>query len=67
MNDHEHMHLIAEISERNNVDADVIKSLLNLERDFPDFTVFGSKTDFARRVNSVLNKAASELETRRLT
>lgn len=43
----------------------MIKSLLNLERDFPDFTVFGSKTDFARRITAILNKAALELEARR--
>lgn len=65
MDEQGHLDLIASISERNRVDPDMIKSLLNLERDFPDFTVFGSKTDFARRITAILNKAALELEARR--
>ncbi|HEX7855890.1 MAG TPA: hypothetical protein VF503_19565 [Sphingobium sp.] len=52
--------LLEEAALRHGLDVDVLRNLLALEDDFPDFTVHGSKTEFARRVAAILDAAAHE-------
>ena len=42
------------------LDVELLKALLELEKDFPDFTQFGSKASFSRRVASLLDAAAKK-------
>ena len=51
--------LLAEVAVRADVPVDVISRLLGLESDFPDFTIYGSKTEFARRVARILDEASA--------
>lgn len=40
------------------VPPELVDRLLALESAFPDFTIYGSKTDFARRVAAILDEAS---------
>lgn len=51
--------LLAAVADRADVPVKVISSLLGLESDFPDFTIYGSKTEFARRVAGILDEAST--------
>jgi len=50
--------LIARCASQNGVSADVLHALLALEVEFPDFTAWGSKSEFSRRVARLLDQAA---------
>jgi len=49
--------LMARAAARNQISLGVLRELMALEREFPDFTQFGSKAAFARRVAQILDKA----------
>jgi hypothetical protein len=49
-------------AERFGVPADVINALLDLEDSFQNFSVFGAKAEFARRVNTILDVGSSKAE-----
>jgi hypothetical protein len=42
------------------VSAQLLEQLLALESAFPHSTIYGSKTDFARRVTAILDDARGE-------
>jgi hypothetical protein len=55
--------LIVRSATRNGAAPDVVQALIALEATFFDFTVFGSKANFARRVAQILDEAANRPET----
>ena len=52
--------LLLRAAEHYEVDVDLLVSLLALERDYPDFSVFGSKAQFTRAVAAVLDAAVAK-------
>lgn len=42
------------------VPLDVLESLLSLERNFDNFSVFGAKTEFSRQVARILDEASNQ-------
>lgn len=52
--------LLAQAATHHEVDVELLRSLLALERDFPDFSQFGSKAQFTRAVTAVLDAAVSK-------
>ena len=50
--------LLARCAEQNGVAPDVVVALMNLKEEFADFTVWGAKAEFARRVARILDAAA---------
>lgn len=55
--------LLAIAASHNQVPVELLRQLLALEQEFPDFTQFGSKAGFTRRVAQLLDHAASSPET----
>jgi hypothetical protein len=49
-------------AERFGVPVDVLTALLELEDSFPNFSVFGAKAEFTRRVNAILDLGSSKAE-----
>jgi len=54
--------LIAECADRAGVQVEVLHELLALEPDFPDFTKYGAKTEFQRRIAAILDRASKPEE-----
>ena len=50
--------LVAQAAERAGLPVSVLSDLLALESDFPDFNVWGKKSEFTRRVAEILDTAA---------
>jgi hypothetical protein len=61
MNDYvEHHKLIADAANKNGIAPELLEQLLNLEAEFTNFTLYGAKTDFSRRVAKILDEAAAK-------
>lgn len=52
--------LLARAAEAAGVTPALLEALLALDDDFPDFTVYGAKTNFSRKVAEILDAAAAE-------
>lgn len=52
--------LMVRAAAHNQVPVEVLRELMGLESEFPDFTRFGSKAEFTRRVAAVLDAAAAQ-------
>lgn len=52
--------LLDQAASRNSVEAVMLRQLLALDEAFPDFTIYGTKTEFARRVAAILDAAATQ-------
>lgn len=55
-----HEVLLERAAVHHQVDPDLLKGLLAIEKDFPDFSIFGSKAAFTRRVAAVLDAAIAK-------
>lgn len=51
--------LIDRAASRAGIPVTVLQNLLALEEDFPDFTIHGSKTEFSRRIERILDAAVT--------
>ncbi|MRX08132.1 hypothetical protein GJ697_09835 [Pseudoduganella sp. FT25W] len=56
---HDDVELIETAARRFGVPTEVLSALLALEESFQNFTVFGTKAEFTRRVYTILDDASS--------
>ena len=56
------LELIKLAAERFEVPAEVLIALLDLEDSFQNFSVFGAKAEFTRRVSTILDEGSSKAE-----
>lgn len=56
------LELIQLAAERFGVPVEVLIALLDLEDSFQNFSVFGAKAEFTRRVNTILDDGSSKAE-----
>jgi hypothetical protein len=59
---HDDLELIQLSAERFGVPVEVLIALLDLEDSFQNFSVFGAKAEFNRRVNTILDDGSSKAE-----
>jgi hypothetical protein len=50
--------LLVQVADRERLPVKVLEQLMALEPEFPDFNLYGAKTEFGRRVAAILDAAA---------
>jgi hypothetical protein len=56
----EEQSLITHVAQSHGVPAQLLSDLLGLEAQFPDMTVFGSKTHLLRTIGTILDQALAD-------
>ena len=59
-NSHDDVEIIERAAQRFGVPVEILSALLALEDSFQNFSVFGAKADFSRRITTLLDDASSK-------